>query len=115
MKILFKLIIAILLLSSCKKEGLSKDTGNVEVTVPKDGDYYTFWTYETFTEEQYIRYTSALSYFILRHGSSDKGKIYETGLFKGNYVLRARREPGAGIFLKYFQITPKNVTKLTLP
>jgi hypothetical protein len=112
-RILFQIIASVIILSSCKKEGLSKNTGNVEITVPGGPDFYEQWHYEIFTEEQYDKYINALPYFALREGNSKNGKIYETGILQGNYVLKTMPVRG-GRVIKHFQVVANKINKYSI-
>jgi hypothetical protein len=107
MKTYFLLLIAILVVS-CQKEGLSKDTGNVEITLPA-----VSWTYQIYTEEQFNRLLNYESAFAMRSGLSQIGKISEKELLKGNYGIHFYQN-GTG-YKRVFQVVANKVNKFTMP
>lgn len=113
----FKTLLLLLLISvfmvMCKKEGLSKTTGNLELTLPW-GDNYTAWTYYIYTESQYnlfLQYQPAVS---IRNGiSKAKGIVNQKELPAGLYGIHFYSN-GTG-YKRSFYIYSNKVNKYTLP
>jgi len=96
---------------ACKKEGLSRDTGNLEITVP-GGEWTPQWTYAIYTEQQFSRFLDYQESHAIRSGFSHLGKIKETGLEKGNYGIHFYQN-GTG-YKRAFQLAANKVNKFTM-
>lgn len=95
---------------SCKKEGLSKDTGNLEITINNTN----MRAYEIYTEEQYYRFINYQWPFTsYRAGAADVRKIVEKGLPKGSYGIFVFGN-GDG-YKKLIYIAANKVNKITMP
>lgn len=108
MKTYYLLFFVLLISFGCKKEGLSKDTGNVEITVPD----WTSWMYSIYTEDQFLRLLDFQTAYPIRTGTA-YGKIAEKELLKGNYGVMFYRD-GTG-YKKAFQVIAGKVNKYTMP
>jgi len=105
---IYLLLLLLLFSVSCKKEGLSKDTGNLEITVPAGS-----WTYAIYAEDQFNRYLNFESAYTVRGGNSQNGKINEKELLKGNYGIHFYQN-GTG-YTRAFQIVANKINKFTMP
>jgi len=75
-------------MSGCRKEGLSRDTGNLEINFRwGDGSPRSFRSYFIYEKEQYYNWLQNELAIPYRSGGSGIGKIVETGLPKGDYGI----------------------------
>lgn len=96
-------------LASCKKaDGLSKDTGNLEISVP--GIYS--WSYKIYIESEFRHFQNFEPAIPFREGVATK-IIIEKELLRGNYGIHFFQN-GTG-HQKAFQIVPNKVNKYTMP
>lgn len=113
MKVYFiSLLFCFTLASSCKKEGLSKSTGNIEIEVPS-GNGMSQWQYEIYTETQFAFFLDYLPATAIRSGFSHIGIIEETGLLQGQYGIYFYQN-GTG-YKRTFIITANKNSKLVMP
>ena len=95
--------------ASCKKaDGLSRDTGNIEIAVP--GTYS--WSYKIYSEEEFRHFQNFEPAIPLREGVAT-GHIIEKELLRGNYGIHFSQS-GTG-YQKAFQVIPNKVNKYTMP
>jgi hypothetical protein len=109
-----KYIIVVILfffLSGCRKEGLSKDTGNLEITIPTP--YQVSWEYAIFNGEQFLLFLNYEYAIPIRSGRSFTGLINEKGLKEGAYGLHIYSNSTA--HKRSFSIEAGKVTKLKIP
>jgi hypothetical protein len=86
--IFISLLLVISVTIGCKKEGLSKDTGNLEVSFQwGDGTPRPYIRYSIYSEEQYYQWIQNLVATPYRSGGSGVGVISEKSLPKGNYGI----------------------------
>jgi hypothetical protein len=104
-------VILFFFLSGCRKEGLSKDTGNVEITTP--AAYQVTWDYYLYTYEEFQHYINAEPSIATRSGRSFTGLINEKGLKEGVYGIHVFQN-GTG-YQRNFSIEAGKVTKLNVP
>lgn len=104
-------IIFLLVFWGCRKEGLSKDTGNVEITTP--AAYQVTWDYYLYTYEEFQHYINAEPSIATRSGHSFTGLINEKGLKEGVYSIHIFQN-GTG-YQRTFSIEARKVTKLDVP
>lgn len=100
-----------LLFCGCRKEGLSKDTGNLEIIIPTP--YQVSWEYAIFNEEQFLLFLNYENALPLRSGRSFTGLINEKGLKEGAYGLHIYSNSTA--HKRSFSIEAGKVTKLKIP
>ena len=109
MKKLTFLFLLSLILISCKKDGLSLETGNLEINTE---NLSTALNYSIYTEDQWYRYLSnELSVPIFNGVASKKFTI--KGLQKGYYGVRIYG--GGNHWDKAVSIIPNRVNKLSFP
>jgi len=113
MKTAFVFLAAAVLLVSCRKEGLSKDTGNLEVTVTKN--LYGFYQYRVYTEDQYYKLQTgqlAVPLFKGDIGADNKFSVKE--MEKGYYAVYLIGSGGWNS-TKVLYIKAKKTNKLEMP
>lgn len=88
MKSFLILLLSAFLFSSCEKdEGLSDDTGNLEVVIPNNS--IGFDNYQVFTEEQYYKYRLQPSSAVALFSGGIPGNSFTiTNMGKGYYGVR---------------------------
>ncbi len=111
MKKVYIFLVVSLIALSCRKEGLSKDTGNVEITIP--AAYQVTWDYYLYTYEEFQNYINAEPSIATRSGRSFTGLINEKGLKEGIYGIHIFQN-GTG-YQRSFSIEAGKVTKLDVP
>lgn len=111
MKKVYIFLVVSLIALSCRKEGLSKDTGNLEITIPTP--YQVSWEYAIFNEEQFLLFLNFENALPLRSGRSFTGLINEKGLKEGAYGLHIYSNSTA--HKRSFSIVAGKVTKLKIP
>jgi hypothetical protein len=85
MKLIAVLISCVFLISSCRKEGLSKDTGNLEISFHyMDNSFRYYFIYD---KEQYYKWYVGESAIPYRQGGPGRDKIVETSIPKGDYGI----------------------------
>ena len=88
MRLIIVIIIGSFLLISCKKEGLSETTGNLEVLYDISGaNLRSYKEYKIFSEENYNRFRDFKPYDIYIQKSLGKGNIIEKGIHEGQYYI----------------------------
>jgi hypothetical protein len=88
MKYLLGLMILLIVTTGCRKEGLSRDTGNLEITFRwGDDSPRGFSSYVIYDKEQYYNWLQNDLATPYRTGGSGIGKIIEKGLPKGDYGI----------------------------
>ena len=115
MKYLLGLIILLNVTTGCRKEGLSKDTGNLEITFKwGDGSPRDFRSYVIYDKEQYYHWLQNDLAVPYRTGGSGTGKIIITGLPKDDYgIVIWIDDTWRAHQLQYIQAN--KVTRITMP
>jgi hypothetical protein len=108
----YLLLLFVLFVTSCKKEGLSKTTGNIEIAVPS-GDWVPQWEYSIYTGEQFNLFLDYKTSYPIRWGFSHIGKISEKELPAGTYGIHFYQN-GTG-YKKIFSVAANKVNKISLP
>jgi hypothetical protein len=106
-----RLLLLLLLFSfACKKEGLSKDTGNLEIRFET---VYAIDGYNLYTEEQYYRFLNYQWPFTpYRSNLYTAGKIEEKELPKGSYGIFMWRDGKS--YQKLFYISGNKVNRFSM-
>jgi len=88
MKHVIVLLAVFIVISGCRKEGLSRDTGNLEITFKwGDGSPRPFRSYIIYEKEQYYSWLQNAPAIPYRTGGGGVGRISEKGLPKGDYGI----------------------------
>ena len=113
MRNILLLIVLFFSISRCKKEeGLSKETGNLEITKDKSLVGYPMY-YELYTEEQYYLYLSNQFALPIKTESTSAATFSIKGLLNGNYGIRLSYN--GDHWQKWVIVTPDKVNKYSLP
>lgn len=115
MRQLFQLLLIASLISSCQKEeGLSKNTGNLEIktTLPT---VYQIGEYLIYTKAEYNNYLENGSYpNYIRMGNPGKNSVSEKGLEAGIYILKAKIYFYNYSCIKEFEIEKRKSTSIVI-
>jgi hypothetical protein len=115
MKCILLLLAFLTTISACRKEGLSKDTGNLEITFRwGNGSAREFRSYFIYDKEQYYNWLQNAGAIPYRTGGAGAGTIVEKGLPKGDYgIVIWIDDTWRANQLQY--VAGNRVTKITMP
>lgn len=113
MRFFFLSVVLVLIITSCKKEeGLSGETGNLEITKDKTLVGYPMY-YELYTEEQYYLYLANQFALPIKMESTSAATFSIKGLLKGNYGIRLCYNGDR--WQKWVTVAPNKVNKYYIP
>jgi hypothetical protein len=112
MRFCFLFIFLFFFIGCKKEEGLSSETGNLEITKDKSLVGYPMY-YELYTEEQYYLYLSNQFALPIKRESTSGATFTIKGLLKGNYGVRLAYDGSR--WQKWVVVAPNKINKYTLP
>jgi hypothetical protein len=105
--------VLILLIAGCKKEqGLSSETGNLDITKDKSLVGYPMY-YDLYTEQQNYLYLSNRTALPIQTGNSSAATFSIKGLLKGYYGIRLYYN--GDHWQKWVTVVPNKVNKYSIP